>query len=112
MGDDRIGINKERHTSVDIALAPANTAWPSRSASQFSRRRSRTTPRIVSPPTAGSSSPEDEGEVLEIDDVDGTTAETENCACSTLPGDYPCAACYIDGDAEWPDEEDDTHRSH
>ncbi|WP_232833779.1 SWIM zinc finger family protein [Saliphagus sp. LR7] len=54
----------------------------------------------------------DGGAVLESDDVDETTTETEDCACSTLPGDYSCAACYIDGDAEWPDEEGDTHKSH
>ncbi|WP_114578677.1 SWIM zinc finger family protein [Saliphagus sp. LR7] len=35
----------------------------------------------------------DEGPVLETNDVDETNAETEDWACSTLPGDYPCAAC-------------------
>lgn len=30
--------------------------------------------------------------------------EPHECdACNALPDDYPCAECYIESDAEWPD---------
>jgi hypothetical protein len=45
----------------------------------------------------------DDAEILDADDLEDDECEQ----CAKLPGDYPCADCYIAGRAEWPDEEGD-----
>jgi hypothetical protein len=42
------------------------------------------------------------GDETAADDTDEAAADAEECDCDELPDDWPCARCYVAGEAELP----------